>query len=596
MAKKSHGVLAAAVVVAVWSCRPAVTSEKKGKSPLDELPAHITRVTYFGQRADWSHDGKRILFVEKTFGDVYEVELATRIIRPMTHHYFHEGYIRALYLSNGDILLSGARQFDATNPWASRSGRNAELWVLKKDLSGPPVPLGVNCSEGPAVSRRRMHIVWTQNQAFYSGDIVYEKGTPKLANVKKILDRKDLPFEAGLETQNLRPPEERELIFSAYGYQGTEVCGLDLKTGKVTNYSNAPNQYDEPEGIFPDGRYTLVECDKHNRKGTQYIDVYKLALDGSGKSERLTFFSDYPGYKASNPVVSDDGRFIAFQVAKQGDKAGVGRGILIFDIEKFEAQSKDRGTRIEAKVREIQGRYGVRVYYRYDPNKFFPEYWLVRPVSAQGRQMPEAEIERVLDAAERFLAQYPRGVLRENLAAMYLVSGLRFFGKDFGASYGTNAIYVNSEGVSKGYTDEFLLSQMHSELSSIFLRNHADKFPAESWQAANPAGWRYNGTGVEMLGQRDIFAQTEELLERGFLVKYSQSSLENDVNMFAFWAFTRGPELAELARRYEKIGKKYQLFAEFYQGIGPGIAIETRTDDSKRAGGRRTAFLNGADR
>src|SRR4030043_99428 len=146
------------------------TASNEGKSPLDELPAHIKRVTHFGQRADFSHDGKRILFMERTFGDVYEVELETGIIRPMTHRYFHEGYTRALYLANGDILLSGARQFDANDPWASRSEKNAELWVLKKDLSGPPTPLGEKCSEGPAVSRRKMRIAWTQGGAFYLAD------------------------------------------------------------------------------------------------------------------------------------------------------------------------------------------------------------------------------------------------------------------------------------------------------------------------------------------------------------------------------------------------------------------------------------------
>ena len=318
----------------------AGAASKAGVSPLDELPGYIQQVTHFGQRADFSHDGKRILFLEKTFGDVYEVELDTKIIRPMTHRYYHEGYTRALYLANDDILLSGARKFDANDPWASRSENNAELWVLKKDLSGPPVPLGEKCSEGPAVSRRHMRIAWTQSGAFYMADIVYENGKPGLANRKKILDRRDLPFETGLETQNFRPPDEKELIFSAYGYQGTEVMGLDIETGKVVNYSQAPNQYDEPEGIFPDGKYTLVECDKHNRKGTQYIDIYKLALDGSARTERVTLFSNYAGYKASNPVVSDDGRYMAFQFAKRGDMAGVGRGILIFDLESYEKAEK----------------------------------------------------------------------------------------------------------------------------------------------------------------------------------------------------------------------------------------------------------------
>ena len=320
----------------------AQLQSSKSDSPLEQLPPWIKRVTYFGQRADFSHDGKRILFIEKTFGDVYEVELATKTVRPMTHHYFHEGYTRALYLANGDILLSGARRFDSSKPWQSRSEKNAELWVLRKDLSGPPVALGEKCSEGPAVSRRKMRIAWTQAGAFYLADIVYRQGKALLVNKKKILDKRDLPFQCGLETQNFRPPDEKELIFSAYGYQGTEVCGLDIDSGKVTNYSMAPNQYDEPEGIFADGKHTCVECDKHNPKGSQHIDIYKLALDGSGRTQRLTFFGDHQGYKASNPVVSDDGRYMAFQAAKIGDPAGVGRAILLFDLKSFEKMTKSR--------------------------------------------------------------------------------------------------------------------------------------------------------------------------------------------------------------------------------------------------------------
>ncbi len=318
----------------------AAPPDKKGRSPVDELPPHIKRVTWFGERADWSHDGKRLLFLSKTFGDAYELELATGIIRPITHHCFHEGYTRALYLANGDILLSGARKFDAEKPWPSRSEENAELWVLKKDLSGPPVPLGEKCSEGPAVSRKQMRIAWTQKNAFYMGDIVYESGRPRISGRKKILDARDLPFKCGLETQNFRPPDDKELTFSAYNYQKTEVMGVDLQTGKVVNYSQAPEQYDEPEGIFPDGKFTLVECDRHDPKGSSHIDLYKLALDGSGKSERLTFFNDYPGYKASNPVVSDDDRFIAFQFARVSDPAGVGRGILVFDLEAYSKAQK----------------------------------------------------------------------------------------------------------------------------------------------------------------------------------------------------------------------------------------------------------------
>src|SRR5438270_8159773 len=117
---------------------------KAGESPADHLPPWIKRLTWFGERADWSHDGKKILFVEKTFGDVYEVEVATRIIRALTHHYPHYGYTRALYLANGDILLSGPDHFDPKKPADART--QCWLYVLDKSLTKPAAPLGTKRS------------------------------------------------------------------------------------------------------------------------------------------------------------------------------------------------------------------------------------------------------------------------------------------------------------------------------------------------------------------------------------------------------------------------------------------------------------------
>jgi len=325
---------------------PLVTAAEPtpGKNPADDLPPNIRQVTWFGERADWSHDGKRILFLSKTFGDAMELDLATGRIRNRTAHYSHHGYTRALYLSNGDLLLSGPDQFNPKKPGQAR----VQCWLYVLDQSGtkPPVPLGTKCSEGPAVSRKRLHIAWTHVAAEYpeempagssrmqEADIAYEDGKPKLANQRTIIESKDLPFKCTIETQNFRPPEEQELTFSAYGYQATDVCGINLGTKKVVNYSNAAGQYDEPEGIFPDGQFTLVECDKQNLKGSGYVDLWKLKLDGSGAYERLTHFSDFAGYKASNPAVSDDGRFIAFQLAKSREAAGVGHGIFVLDLTK----------------------------------------------------------------------------------------------------------------------------------------------------------------------------------------------------------------------------------------------------------------------
>ena len=35
----------------------------------------IRKINDWGQRADFSHDGRRILFIEKTYGDAFELEL-----------------------------------------------------------------------------------------------------------------------------------------------------------------------------------------------------------------------------------------------------------------------------------------------------------------------------------------------------------------------------------------------------------------------------------------------------------------------------------------------------------------------------------------
>ena len=196
----------------------------------DTYPSFIRRLTHFGQRADFSHDGKRILFMEKTYGDVFEMELETGIIRPMTHHYKHSGYTRALYLSNGDILLSGSRTFDPEHHRDART-KTAELWVLSQKLDGPPVALGERCSEGPAVSRHHLRIAWAVDHDNYPdrlpegasqiwvAEVDYSRGAPKLTGNRLVLDDRDLDFQVSLEAQNFVPPDERHLTFSAYGYQ-----------------------------------------------------------------------------------------------------------------------------------------------------------------------------------------------------------------------------------------------------------------------------------------------------------------------------------------------------------------------------------------
>lgn len=333
-------------------------SEKKQEWTDEQFPSYIKRLNYFGERPEWSHDGKKVLFVSRTFGDVYEIEVATGKIEPLTHHYYHGGYLRALYLSNGDILLLGPKSFPSDN-WQEGRFKLTELWVLSKKLDGPPVRLGEYIWEGPAVSRTNLKISWAQHHGNYPdqkrywqiwvADIDYSSGKPKLANQRVVLDNSQGEVQGVvLEPQNFRPGTEEELTIQSSGKgtgnNSTAVLGLNLKTGQLLNYSRSPGSYNEPEGIFPDGQHTLVESSRHRstESTARNIDLYKLKLDNSNTWERLTYFNEGGRFKATNPVVSDDGKFIAFMVARTDEMAGIGHGVYLLDIEKMEKENKKR--------------------------------------------------------------------------------------------------------------------------------------------------------------------------------------------------------------------------------------------------------------
>jgi len=320
----------------------------EGCFPSDKLPSYITPLTDFGQRSEWSLDGKQVYFVDKAGGDVWVVDVKSKktrqITKPQDRPEGH-GYYRVLCLANGDLLLGCGPQ-----------RQTLYFQVLDKGLKNPPQTIeGEEFCEGPAVSRKSMKLAWTLpgQEKIYMGEISYSVGKAKIINKKLLLDNNNIVTLDGvkykdiIETQNWRPPAENELIFSQYrrgeDLFKSEVFGLNLVTGEIINYSKSPDTYDEPEGIFPDGKYTLTECDRHRpTRKSSTIECYKLKLDGTAKDyERLTYFSDVKGFRASNPVVRDDGRFLVFQASEANSNAGAGCGLYLFDIDKYEQEKTD---------------------------------------------------------------------------------------------------------------------------------------------------------------------------------------------------------------------------------------------------------------
>jgi len=310
------------------------------------LPPNIEILTSFGERADISPDNQRVAFMAKSFGDAMVIDLKTHAIRCLTCNVPGAVFLRVMHLITGDYILIGPDHFEDIH--TSRA-RDNELWFLSKERGSKPIKLGQKMSEGAAISKKSLKIAFSELPAQAPGlapdksrlivaDVDLSGVVPKLVNKKMVYESKDR--SCVLEAQDFYD-KDAKMTFSCYEPQDrAEVWGIDLQTGQVTNFSQAPTSYNEPEGIFPDGLSTTVEGDRQcetlgGRRGGYNIDIWKLKLDGTGKDfTRITHFNDYEGGKASNPVISTDGRFMAFQAANTSDPAGVGYGILLYWFQK----------------------------------------------------------------------------------------------------------------------------------------------------------------------------------------------------------------------------------------------------------------------
>jgi hypothetical protein len=250
-----------------------------------------------------------------------------------------------MHLAAGGYLLIGPERFEDVG--RSRS-RDNELWHLGAEPGARPARLGRRMSEGAAVSKRSSRIAFAVNHAQdpaiaegHSRIVVAEldtSGGPPRLRDERVVVESDGPA-CTLEAQDFYD-EDRRLTYSCYEPEGrASVWTLDLATGERRNESASIGFYNEVEGVFPDGFFTCVESDHQARAfgdkaSFRNIDIWRLRLDGTGRDfTRLTTFNDHEGWKASNPVVSRSGRFMAFQVARTADEAGVGYGILLMKLD-----------------------------------------------------------------------------------------------------------------------------------------------------------------------------------------------------------------------------------------------------------------------
>ena len=355
------GPFLAAALLASTACGPGTGDPETGTlrgSPLDRLPPEITQLTDFGLRADWSLDGQRILFLDALAGDVWAYEVETRSLEKLTAHFEHAGFSRVHHLSNGDLILCGPVERDSESKDPEEGRFDGVLWILRRPFDGVPVPLDEPCWEGIAAARHRLLVGWARSSIDYTtwgflwqalfgpselwvGDIEYEHGTPALVRRRRVLERRDVSRLSVLEAQGFRPPAEDELLFTAFNYRGGEVMGVHLLSGELRDYSQSP-WFDEADGVFPDGRATLVTRELDRVFIPHDLDLWRLSLDDSTHWTRLTWFNRFQGYGVSNSAVSPDGRHVVFQLRRSDAPPGNGLGLMLLDLEAIASGPEDR--------------------------------------------------------------------------------------------------------------------------------------------------------------------------------------------------------------------------------------------------------------
>ncbi|WCT74144.1 hypothetical protein PQ455_02610 [Sphingomonas naphthae] len=331
-------------------------------NPMAKLPANWEALSTFGTRPAYSADGTKLLMLDQEFGTVYEMDIATRQVRSMTSHFPNNGFLRAHYLKDGNILLTGARQMERDE--AISRMQFSEIFFLDKSGTKEAIPLDTRNFEGLAVSRISNRLVWAERSpgaarlalhhnvtgdqpnadeyvAFFVGDVVYNGGKPAIANKREIYRR--LRSDCMAEPQDLRD-NDQEVIFSCYSFHGdvtskegayydSSVHGVRLDTGKVTDYMRVTGENHEVEGIAPSGRWTLVECrDIRGGPSLSEVDLCKLDLSDPKKYTRLTTFSDYKGWRINNGVISPDGKTMAFMLTYATENSTNRLGIYLLHL------------------------------------------------------------------------------------------------------------------------------------------------------------------------------------------------------------------------------------------------------------------------
>ena len=211
--------------------------------------------------------------------------------------------------------------------------------------------------------------------------------------------------------------------------------------------------------------------------------------------------------------------------------------------------------------------YNINFIYKVN-DTFIDSPLLGKNLTNKAEQISDYELSRYSILLPIIFSKYPEIIIKKDIKNIKLAHSLTLFGVSYGGTSIGNTLYLTSLGYSNGYTDSYIEELFHHEFSSVLMRKY--KFNAQKFSSYNPHGFKYAQNVDDIL--RAITQDTsttgnDTLYKNGFLTRYSMSTLENDVNVYAEAIFTKPKYLRNLINNYPVINKKYLVMKQFYLGI-----------------------------
>jgi hypothetical protein len=185
---------------------------------------------------------------------------------------------------------------------------------------------------------------------------------------------------------------------------------------------------------------------------------------------------------------------------------------------------------------------------------------------------PTAPIGRSLSTILIAEAKYPPTMLGSCLHQVTLCGSVFINDNEVGGTFGEDALFLVGCITNNPAEVLDLEHAFHHELSSILLRRYS--IDTRAWQACNPPGFEYLGTGVDAIrAGKSSLKMSDAETESGFVNQYAKAALEEDINETAANMFCGGEQFWKAVDSSARLMAKTELLADFYGKIDRSFTI-----------------------